>query len=118
MHIFTDHCVHNDVITALQQTGFKVTKALDKKLDRASDDEIFHYIVKNKYILLTFDKDFGNIIRFNIKESTGIVIAYVETMNKEEIVQRILEFFKKINPKILKSSLFIIELERTRVWRR
>jgi predicted nuclease of predicted toxin-antitoxin system len=69
MKIFADHCVHTDVVEMLRSLGFQVQKASEVNLEKSSDEEIFNYAVKTKQVLLTFDKDFGNIIRFNIRKS-------------------------------------------------
>lgn len=116
MHIFADHCINNDLINYLIQSGFKVERAIDKKLHNASDDEIFKYVIKNSRILLTFDKDFGNIIRFNIEDSMDIVIVYIEEMAKEEIIHKTVKFFQNTNKNALRGSLFIIDSQKIRVW--
>ena len=117
MHIFTDQCINTDVVEELRRFGFKVELASEKGLSKASDQEIFHYVLKHKRVLLTFDKDFGNIIRFNIKACEGTVIVYVEGLTKSEIAKRAAAFFKKATAKILRGGLFIIEPDRVRIWR-
>lgn len=116
MRIFADNCIHTDIIRALISAGFEVERAIDKGLADASDREIFKHIIKSSQILLTFDKDFGNIIRFNIEDSKGVVIIYVENMNRKEIIYRVVNFFQNITERKLKGSLFIIEPQRIRIW--
>lgn len=116
MHIFADQYVHTNVIEALRKIGLKVERAIDKGLERADDEEIFKYAFKNRHILLTFDTDFGNIIRFDIKKSMGVVIVYIERLTRKEIIRLTVKFFRSINRKRLQGSLFIIEPHRTRVW--
>ncbi|MDO8747979.1 MAG: DUF5615 family PIN-like protein [Candidatus Omnitrophota bacterium] len=116
MIIFADQCVNQDVITALGSEGFKVISVYDSKLISAPDNVIFNHCVTHHYVLLTFDKDFGNITRFNIRGSAGVVIVYVEDMNKEEIIDRALNLFAKFHPTRFKGKLLIIERERVRIW--
>lgn len=118
MRIFADHCVNTDVVIALRETGFKIERASEKNLAKATDEEIYNYVLKSKQILLTFDKDFGNIVRFNIRHSKGIVIIYVERMNKKQIVDKTVTFFKKIKVSLLKGTLFIVEHDDIRIWPR
>ena len=115
--IFADQCVNRDVVEALKGSErFKVVSASNVNLHDASDDEIFNYVLKNNYVLLTFDKDFGNILRFDIRNSSGVVIVYIEDMDKEEIIKNTLNFFKEFNKLQLKRRLFIIEKDIIRIW--
>ena len=118
MTIFADHCVNTDVVNALRENGFEIERASEKDLDKATDEEIFSYVLKRKQVLLTFDKDFGNIVRFNIRQSKGIVIVYVERMDKKQIMDKTVAFFKKIKEKFLKGTLFIVEHDDIRIWPR
>jgi hypothetical protein len=118
MKIFADHCVHNDVVEMLRSFGFRVQKASEVNLEKSSDEEIFNYPVKTKQVLLTFDKDFGNIIRFNIRKSAGVVIFYIKRgMKKQTILQRVAKFFSR--PRKFKGTLFVIdEAGRIKTWPR
>jgi predicted nuclease of predicted toxin-antitoxin system len=116
MRIFADHCVHTDIVEALRKIGLKVERAIEVNLEKSSDEEIFNYILKTSQVLLTFDKDFGNIPRFDTQKSAGVVIIYTERISKENIIKMIITFFSKIKRRDLKGNLFIIEPERIRIW--
>ncbi|MBI5748906.1 MAG: DUF5615 family PIN-like protein, partial [Nitrospinae bacterium] len=94
MKNFVDHSENIDVIEALRSLHIRIETALEAGLNSAEDTEIFTHSLKTSSILLTFDKDFGNIIRFKIRESHGIVIVYVEGMSREEILRRTINFFQ------------------------
>lgn len=116
MEIFADNCVHKDVIEALRKDGFEVESAIEKGLDKTPDEEIFDRILKKSLILLTFDHDFGNTVRFDIRSSLGVVIVYIERMSRAKIIERTVRFFKGIKKSELRGKLFIIEPARIRVW--
>lgn len=116
MTILTDECVNRDVIEALESGGFKVIRVSEASLGSVFDEEIFHYAVNNKYILLTFDRDFGNILRFDIASSAGIIVVHIEDMRKDQIIKNTLNLFKKFNESQLKGKLFIVERDRIRIW--
>ena len=63
-----------------------------------------------------FDKDFGNILRFDIPQSSGVIIIYIEDMNKDEIVKHILGVFKNFSESQFKGKLFIVEKSQMRIW--
>lgn len=112
--IFADHCVHSAVVEVLRMHGWQVETAADAGLAAVSDDIIFKYAVKTKQILLTFDGDFGNILRFDIRKSFGVIVVYVNNLKKDDILTLVKSFFsKKIQ---LKGKLFIVERDQVRVW--
>ncbi len=116
MRILGDHCIHGDLVAALSKVGVAITKVSDKKLADASDQEIYAYAQQHKYTILTYDKDFGNIVRFNIRHSQGIVIVYIEGMRKEEIIDKTIYFFKNFKEKEFTGKLFLIEKDGIRIW--
>lgn len=83
-------------------------------LASASDEDIFAYAQRNHLVLLTFDADFGNIERFAIGRSFGVVIVEVERMNRDLIIGRTVGFFRGLTAKDLQGGLFIIEPARVR----
>lgn len=116
MKIFADHCVHTDVIDALRKLGVELQTAKEVGLAFSSDEKIFNFVLKSSQILLTFDKHFGNILRFDIRKLAGVVIVYIDEMPKQMIPERIVEFFKSIKESELRGKLFIIEPTRIRIW--
>ena len=116
MTIFADECINKDTLDALENKGIKIIRVSDVNLGSASDGEIFRYALTNNYILFTFDKDFGNILRFDIGSSSGIVIVYIENMRKEEIINNTLYLFNKFTQSQLKGRLFIVEKGKIRIW--
>src|SRR3989338_8592835 len=116
MTVFADQCIHKDLISALKNAGIQVQHASDVQLEQTTDIDIFDHAAKQKSILLTFDKDFGNILRFSIRNAFGIVIIYMDDMTKEEISRCTLQFFKKFSESQLKGKLFVVERDKIRAW--
>ena len=92
----------------LQKNGHEVCSIYD--LGRGMDDEkIIEKAHKEKYILLTNDKDFGELIIRGKKKHKGIIILRLKderAENKIKIVQQLLE---KHSEKIPKKFLIVTE---------
>lgn|SRR3989344_5712075 len=114
LKILADHCVHTDLIEALRMPNIKVVRASELGLAKASDNKIFDYAKKRGFVLLSFDKDFGNFSIFDPTGTSGIVIIYIERMSKEQIIKETVSFFKKTTAHSLQDKLSIIELKRVR----
>jgi len=117
MNILCDQCVNTDVINVLRTRGFDVVHTSNVKLSRSDDKAVFSYAQKSRRILLTFDRDFGNITQFAIRNAYGVVIFYIDQMSKQEIIQRVLYTFEhSLKNRDCRRSLFIVDSKSIRVW--
>ena len=116
MEILADHCVPPSLVRALRKQGLKITLAREAGLAKMPDEAIFNFALQNSLALFTFDHNFGDTTRFDIKNSAGVIIIYIERMSKREIFEKAIDFFSQTEPSRLKGHLFIIEPGRTRVW--
>ncbi|MCU0653635.1 MAG: DUF5615 family PIN-like protein [Candidatus Pacebacteria bacterium] len=92
--IFADECVNKDIIEALKNDGCDVMSVFEAGLVGRDDDEIFHFAAERKRILLTFDRGFGDVFRFNIANSSGVVILLASQFSGREIIDTISKFFR------------------------
>lgn len=92
-----DECVNQDVVLALRQSGLDVLTIREAGLIGTDDEFVFNFAHKHKRILLTYDRGFGDIFRFNISKSNGIIIILIGQMEKNEIAQILLSFINTIN---------------------
>ncbi len=68
---------------------------------------------------MTYDRGFGDIFRFNISKSNGVIIVLTSKMKKNEIVNIILSFISTINKQAdLRGKLVIIGKNKIRVTQR
>ncbi len=113
---FADECVNTDVIRGLREAEIDVLTVREARLSGADDDTVFKFAGENKRILLSFDRGFGDIFRFNIGKSYGVVIVLVEQMGKTEIVSTILTFLSVMNKAgALRGKLAILGKTRIRL---
>lgn len=62
------------VVAIFQLAGFDAHSVFSEQLSGASDETIFEVILKEERILLTFDTDFCNILRFPPDKTEGIIV--------------------------------------------
>ena len=60
----------------LREHGYDVKDIRDYGLRGAEDEEIYEFAQKEKAVVLTGDRDFGNILRFPPGKHFGIVIPH------------------------------------------
>lgn len=113
--LFADECVNTDIVLVLRQSGFDVLTVKEAKLTGFDDETIFNFACSSKRILLTFDRGFGDIFRFNISKSSGIIVMLISQMSRDEIVGIILKFVFLIQSHGLDGKLAIIGKTKIRI---
>jgi predicted nuclease of predicted toxin-antitoxin system len=108
--------VHADLIIALRNQGLLIETASEAGLARADDEAIFAHVKRTAQILLTADKDFGNIVRFDFKAMRGVVLIDVDRMSRETILRRTLAFFSGVSERRLHGTLWIVGIRGLKTW--
>ena len=110
--ILADECVHLAVAEALQAAGFNVLLVKDV-YPGCNDDEVLFLASEQKRILLTRDKDFGELtIRFR-KKVPGIIRYSLSGMPIDRQAEYIIKALKKA-PAPLTGHITTVESERVR----
>lgn len=118
LKVLADECIHKDLILSLRKAHINVKTAADLNIATKTDDEIFKACVKTKRVLLTFDRGFGDIFRFDISKSPGVVIILIAHIQKDEILKIAKSFFSQTKVTDLKGNLAIISKNKIRLIRR
>ena len=114
--VLADECVNVDVVLDLRENGINVLTVREAGLTGADDKTVFEFAVANKRILLSFDRGFGDIFRFYIASSEGVIIVLVGQMRKGDIVKIILTFLAVIKTRAgLRGKLAILGKTRIRL---
>jgi len=81
----------------LKEHGYEVKDIRDFGLRGAGDEEIYEFARKERAVILTGDRGFGNILRFPPGKHYGIVIAHFpREMPVMEMNRQLLERLKEI----------------------
>ncbi|HAI74386.1 MAG TPA: hypothetical protein DCS28_04270 [Candidatus Moranbacteria bacterium] len=113
---FADECINRDIILALRKNGFDILTVYEANLIGASDNTIFDFACREKRILLTFDRGFGDIFRFNISACFGIIVVLAGQFTADEIIGAFLNFIAVIEKNSgLKNRLAIIGKNKIRI---
>jgi len=113
--ILADECIHTDLVNALRNAGLDVLTVNEAGLLGVPDKVVFQAGVEKKRIILTFDRGFGDIFRFNIGNSNGVVIVLIKQMSKEEILDISTTFFVSQKDRVLAGKLIIIGKSKIRI---
>ncbi len=99
-------------ILSLQASGIDIESITRIKVG-LTDDEILSEALKRKSVIITFDRDFGELIFRHKKKSFGIILLRIHPQNVEYITS----ILKNVISKEIRftNSFCVVEKERIRV---
>ena len=88
MKFLADECCDRDLVGALRNAGYDVLYVLELK-PGATDDEVLALAFDQQRILLTEDKDFGELVYRLKKPAHGIILIRIGVKNRSSKWPRI-----------------------------
>lgn len=113
MKIVADESVDYEIILSLRKNDFTVL-SIDELLKGADDDTVLNYALQNDSILITEDKDFGELVYRLNKAHLGIILirlSGIESKLKAELTVKSI----KDNIQIIRNSFCVISPSQTRI---
>jgi predicted nuclease of predicted toxin-antitoxin system len=74
MRFIADKNIPNGLILAIQRKGHSIKCLNEENLTGISDHELLAIAKKEQRIIITFDKDFTNLLQFPLKSHIGIIV--------------------------------------------
>lgn len=108
MRFLVDECTGSRVADWLRKKGHEVFSIYDEARGMV-DEKIIDKAYSEKYILVTNDKDFGELVRRQKKKHRGVILLRLKnerTENKIRILQQLLE---KYSEKIANKFIIVTE---------
>lgn len=119
LKVVIDEDVPRSTGKILKEHGYKVKDIRDYGLRGAEDEEIYGFAHREKAVIITCDRGFGNILRFPLGSHFGIVVAHFPNeMSTIEINRHLIEKFEDLSENDFKGNLIIIEPGKIRIRRK
>ena len=117
MKMFANENLFDPVIDYLRSIGHDVLSLREAGLSGISDDEVFQLACKEKYVIITMDKDFSRIFRFPPESCGGIIVVKIYRRTVDETLNIFKKLFEEIKEEDIKNNLVIIAPEGIRTRR-
>jgi predicted nuclease of predicted toxin-antitoxin system len=104
------------IATVLQREGPDVSR-VSQIARGATDEEVVELALEQNRILLTEDKDFGQLVYAAGKETCGVLLFRFPAEEREEIVRKTIELVKAEKEK-LQESFVVLEPGKIRIRRK
>lgn len=115
MRLIADESVDAPVVESLRAAGFDIIYVLELS-PGVNDNVVLNWSVKEKRLLLTVDKDFGELIFRNKRSAPGVILYRLAGLSNEEKSSILLSVLKK-RGKNLSYSFTVITKDRVRIRR-
>jgi predicted nuclease of predicted toxin-antitoxin system len=114
--IKVDENIGRGGVELLSRAGHDVMSVREQGLAGASDEAIFRVCKDEHRILVTLDRDFGQVTRFPPKETAGIVILELGAPASLGLLHgRLRNFLTLAQSRDVRGELWIVEPGRIRV---
>ncbi len=100
----------------LKASGHDVMTVWDQGLRGVTDEELFQICAAEGRVLVTLDRDFGQITRFPPEKSAGIVVLDLgQSATLQGIIGRLRDFLSVLESHAVTGALWIVERGRVRI---
>ena len=113
MKFLADECIERSIINHLKENGIDIVSVADLA-PGASDDKVIELANKKKSILITADKDFGELIYRQRKITCGIILVRLHGLTSKKKGEIIAKTLNEHNDKLL-GSFTVIEPTQIRI---
>jgi len=100
----------------LAEKGHDISTVHGQGLSGAPDEKIFEVCAAEGRVLVTLDRDFGEVLRFPPDQSAGIVILDLgPRASPRRLLDRLRDFLTVAEEQHVRGSLWIVEPGRVRI---
>lgn len=115
MNFLLDENISPHTAFYLEKLGHKAIHLGDVNLKGATDEKVIEYAKKNTLILITIDRDFGNILDYPPGSHAGIIRLKLRYMPSKIVNSVLKSFLEEMKPEDLSGNLIIVEEKRYRL---
>ncbi len=113
MRLLADECCHGDVVRALRAAGHDVV-SVGEDAPSTADTDVLEQAHAAQRILITDDKDFGELAVRLLRPSSGVILMRTQTIDPQFEARRLLELLGDYGAE-LEHMFCVVEDNRFRV---
>jgi predicted nuclease of predicted toxin-antitoxin system len=115
LKFLADENIFPNVITFLRKLGHEFKGIQEYDLTHATDENIIDIATKEKRTILTFDKHFGDILRYPPQNSAGIILIRIHPPLLDDIYYSLNNLFDKYHSRSFEGRLIILSKSGYRI---
>ena len=112
MKLLLDSCISKFAVLELREAGYHTEWVPDRGRD-PGDEEILRQALEGNYILITLDKDFGELVFvFNLPHSAIIRLVDIRPKEQGRTIKKVIESHRAILPE---NPIITVDINRVRI---
>lgn len=115
LKLLADENVAPRVVEVLRKEKFDILSIVEKKLSGASDERILKLARRQRRIILTHDKDFGNLVHRPDQKHGGVILLRLRNQSPTNVIRNLTPFLRKIKSEKVKNRLVIFQEGKIRI---
>jgi predicted nuclease of predicted toxin-antitoxin system len=115
MRLIADESCDFAIVRGLREAQHDVLSVMENAAG-SSDEQVIEFARNERRLLITEDKDFGQLVRAAAKENSGVVLVRYPAMSRSRLVPSILELLSQ-QGESLYDSFVVMEPGRIRLGR-
>lgn len=112
-----DENIASSVVSALREAGYDVKSVKEENLLGASDRNLILYAKRERRIMLTHDRDFGNLLNFPLQSHCGVVLICYSDKSARNVADRLLNLLDSLKGRV-RYSLVIVTDDAIKIHKR
>jgi len=116
LRILVDEDMPRPTAPLLRSLDVDAVDVRDAGLKGAADTKIFEYAQEHGMIIISRDKEFGNLLKYPLGSHCGIIVVrFPRTFVRRQILDTITNFFSDVDTGRLPNNLTILESAKYRI---
>ena len=113
MNFVADESCAGPVIRALREAGHDVT-AIAEVAKGATDEQVLERALNEKRVLITEDRDFGELVYARSQSSAGVILVRFHSRARRAKPATVVEAVTKLGPRLC-GAFTVVEAGRVRI---
>ena len=115
MKLLTDESIFAATVSLLRHHGYDVKDIRELGLSGIDNGDVIELAKRENRILFTFDKHFGNILKFPVGSNPGVVLIRIKPLTIEKVHPILENFLMILKEKEIGKSLVVIDNIKVRI---
>ena len=115
MRFIADENIFPPVISYLQELGHDVKNLYELGMLQATDDSVIDVAKKEERTVITFDKHFGDILRYPPQNLSGIILIRIHPPLLDDIFHALKNLFENYHDSSFKGKLIVLSKSGYRI---
>src|SRR5262249_10512416 len=113
MHLLADESCAGSVIRALREAGHNLV-AISEVAKGATDEQVLERAYSDKRILITEDRDFGELVYARCRPSSGVMLLRFHGRTRHGMPATVVEAITRLGSRLL-NAFTVVEPGRVRI---